>query len=788
MKLSGTSIPPDQLAEYNRYISLNSGHRHNSPPRSFTLSAFDGTSWVILDTETDEPDWTRGEVRSYGFTNATSFERYRLTISNAYGNYAMLGNLELLDASMVNQVPIMTGATAPSGAATASTMKSAEGWHPWQAFMQNVNASHHNWCGKLNALPAWIEYAFPAGAGFVCVAYTITSTAEKDGATKSGGRTRRGAMIPPSKKPKKEDADGLYACAKALHDYLAGLTPPAATVPTTAAILSEIGKGIFNPLYWEKCGIASTVYLTNYPTNEPDPAPPPYGYRTALFLPSLITYGLGTVDAAPMRYSGSKAGEYFCDLFWTWAKVTYTLLNNMRADDKEPAVIKWMTTITVDTSSRGSRPMLSLLMRVIIAPDGAPLLDDISPPLGDIDLTGYANRHQSQDMYWRYVLPEVSAPFWHATQDRLILRSARQAGSIDATSYTTRLTISCGNRPMLGKGYNNCDTVETAATGLPEVYQINKKRFAIVGYVEDGGGVAAILWTSSGYWSELTTLAGFTVSYAEAISNDGLTIAGVSNPSYASTGIQWDADGTAHSLGFPVDNDYSVAMCISGDGSTLGGYLGEGADYTAAYSDHLGNWVNFGHIDGDRQGHLRCMSFDGSVMFINTGYDNNFRAMRYTTGTGLIDLGRLEGETYTETSGCSDDGAACCGWINWRSGWKAWRWTAGTGMVNIGTISGADQIVAYGMSGDGNRIIGVVYLAGIPQGFMWDVSRGIILAGIPAGATDCYFYGISSDGSTAVGSATFPAGALPIAWAEDKGFMVLPIPPGSAYGTALGIQ
>ena len=50
-------------------------------PSSWTFQGYDGTNWVPLDTETDQPDIAGGDTRVYSFNNTTAYQSYRLDIT-----------------------------------------------------------------------------------------------------------------------------------------------------------------------------------------------------------------------------------------------------------------------------------------------------------------------------------------------------------------------------------------------------------------------------------------------------------------------------------------------------------------------------------------------------------------------------------------------------------------------------------------------------------------------------------------------------------------------------------
>jgi len=59
----------------------------------------DASSWTTLDTQVDQKPWVASQSRSYGVSNPGSYRYYRLNISDAWQNYALVvGELELMES------------------------------------------------------------------------------------------------------------------------------------------------------------------------------------------------------------------------------------------------------------------------------------------------------------------------------------------------------------------------------------------------------------------------------------------------------------------------------------------------------------------------------------------------------------------------------------------------------------------------------------------------------------------------------------------------------------------
>jgi parallel beta-helix repeat protein len=67
---------------------INPRGQTNGNPKTWTFQGYDtGTSsWITLDTRTNETGWTYTTTRTYAFTNSTAYTRYRLNISANNGH------------------------------------------------------------------------------------------------------------------------------------------------------------------------------------------------------------------------------------------------------------------------------------------------------------------------------------------------------------------------------------------------------------------------------------------------------------------------------------------------------------------------------------------------------------------------------------------------------------------------------------------------------------------------------------------------------------------------------
>jgi hypothetical protein len=54
---------------------------NDAMPKAWTFEAFDGETWIVLDTRTNQAAWGISETRQYLFTNTQAYSKYRLNVS-----------------------------------------------------------------------------------------------------------------------------------------------------------------------------------------------------------------------------------------------------------------------------------------------------------------------------------------------------------------------------------------------------------------------------------------------------------------------------------------------------------------------------------------------------------------------------------------------------------------------------------------------------------------------------------------------------------------------------------
>ena len=226
-------------------------------------------------------------------------------------------------------------------------------------------------------------------------------------------------------------------------------------------LTQDLVLGITSPQYFRKCKVESAITLESIPTYVADPAPPPYGYRTPTFMPSLPTYPDGTPTTGNANYSGTKNGQLFIDTALRWRKIVFKSPNVNFADGAKNVILKWATRIDVAATSRGSRPMFSLQLRVSLSTDTGGDLTSTAPPIDKKTI-----------FYWRFKIPPSSPPFFNTYLQRNEVRALARVAKKSGTGLYTRYVVNASVRPMLGRGFNNNDAITTASSRDPELWEI----------------------------------------------------------------------------------------------------------------------------------------------------------------------------------------------------------------------------------------------------------------------------------------------------------------------------
>lgn len=268
------------------------------------------------------------------------------------------------------------------------------------------------------------------------------------------------------KKPPKPDPD-IRAIARVAENVALeqGYDMASASGQYFAFVVARnLAVGVIDPQFFRQCPVVSAQTMESTAVSVPDPDPPPYGYRTVNFLPTLPTYSDGTPTAQPPGYQGGKVGTHYEDAVLRWRKIQYECNAINEPDVADRVVMRWDLTIDAETSSRGSRPMFSLNIFGVIAKTGAPALTQNTPPI-----------LKKTQLYWRFAIPKGHAPFYHEAQVRKVVKALSRIAKKQGAGTGVGIILSASNRPMMGRGYNNNDFVETTLTGDPELWEIRPR-------------------------------------------------------------------------------------------------------------------------------------------------------------------------------------------------------------------------------------------------------------------------------------------------------------------------
>lgn len=228
-------------------------------------------------------------------------------------------------------------------------------------------------------------------------------------------------------------------------------------------LTQDLILGIIDTKYFSKCKVESAVNLESTPTHSADLNPPPYGWRTQLFLPSIPAYPNGTVSPNPQKYTGQKIGGLFADTLLRWRKIVFKSYTASLPNGAARTLIKWDTTIHVIATSRGSRPMLSLNLTASLSPVTGGAVSSTTPPIV-----------KKTTFYWRFKIPPSTPPYYNAYQPRREVRAGARIIKQTGTGPFARYVLNASNRPMMGRGFNNNDSIQTSFDIDPELWEIRQ--------------------------------------------------------------------------------------------------------------------------------------------------------------------------------------------------------------------------------------------------------------------------------------------------------------------------
>lgn len=227
-------------------------------------------------------------------------------------------------------------------------------------------------------------------------------------------------------------------------------------------ILSMI-VGIYPFEYFKLCEVETSIRLLSVPACTPDPDPPPYGYRTPAFLPTICDYPEGTPDDGPLGTYGEKQSGYWHDRWLRWQREVFKADAFEFANPYERMALLWDATLSIAAAARGSRPMLSLNLKAQASPANSGPADSYEPPI-----------LKKSNLYWRFKIPPSEPPFYNSYQVRKVSQPIARLVKEQVAPFSNRIVINASPRPMMGRGFNNNDNAQITLEGLPALYEVRK--------------------------------------------------------------------------------------------------------------------------------------------------------------------------------------------------------------------------------------------------------------------------------------------------------------------------
>lgn len=287
--------------------------------------------------------------------------------------------------------------------------------------------------------------------------------------TTGTGRTRRAARLRPVPKPKRQTRPKLMDICRQIAAAYAVRKRVRYSESIARNAYSLARAGTFPEDYWIELDHTGSAIYTSAPTSIPDPSPPPYAYRNPFNLPSIPTYPPGTQSGSAPGYTGHTAGGYFQDDSISWERHTFAAPENYAGPGPLYAVTLAPATLSVQGNYRGSRPMLSAVLRVRAFTGAGPFATDTTPPHVD-----------GQVQYSRY-RPKPSAPPYYSAEITLYPITL-QLVRLDPTDSgaLSMLHLDRSPMPMLGRFFNNNTQVTTDInpTATPRLFVPRLDRIA----------------------------------------------------------------------------------------------------------------------------------------------------------------------------------------------------------------------------------------------------------------------------------------------------------------------
>lgn len=301
--------------------------------------------------------------------------------------------------------------------------------------------------------------------------YITQDSTPHNGRTRTRSRRRIGRT-----RSKKIESDSLKQL-RALVEYMATVFRfPNGTSEKKRFVSQELARlraGIFDVRFWKESTLISKNYFSYSPQSTPDNNPPAYAYRTPANLPTIPIYDYGAPDIGPARYEGSMSSGYFFDSILCWERYIFDL--DTKDDDYryQPLVFSHEGILQITANMRGSRPMLSCILRSWIVSSDAPELSTMQCPAADIPPSSPVWERGMNSIYFRYRLPPVPAPYWNLTYARHMSIVLNSRTTYDPSAQPSKAVILLAPRPMFGRGFNNNTLINTTLTGAARLMILN---------------------------------------------------------------------------------------------------------------------------------------------------------------------------------------------------------------------------------------------------------------------------------------------------------------------------
>ncbi len=268
------------------------------------------------------------------------------------------------------------------------------------------------------------------------------------------------------RKPKRRTPENLdlIALQKTAHRVALLLGYPEGSQPYKDFLFTltrDLLLGIFNPDYFRPCVIRHAMTFVSTVESIVDPTPPPYSYRVTDNRPTIPTYSSGLPTSLPPGYEGFTVGVDYKDSYLRWRKISFLSPYINEPYAQETVLIRWNCKINISASKRGSRPMLSLNLKMQTCREFDSALDTYEPPI-----------IKKTSLYWRFKMPPSDAPYFNTYQVRSIVKGGSRMHQNSGTGDRVAYLLNASNRPMMGRGFNNNQAVQTSFEGDPEMWEI----------------------------------------------------------------------------------------------------------------------------------------------------------------------------------------------------------------------------------------------------------------------------------------------------------------------------